>query len=133
MVTTEAPLWIVHGPGAPSDRRTTFRDDGVRLLEAAAGPQGLDPAAMLAALGAEGLTRVYCEGGGSLAAALLGADLVDELIGFTAGLAIGAEGRPAFGAMGLATLSEALRFTLVESRALAGDVMHRWQRRGAPA
>ena len=44
------------------------------------------------------------------------------------GLAIGAEGRPAFGAMGIARLAEAPRFRLVETRAVAGDVLHRWVR-----
>jgi len=49
-------------------------------------------------------------------------------VGMTAGLAIGAEGRPAFGAMGIARLAEAPRFRLVETRAVAGDVLHRWVR-----
>jgi diaminohydroxyphosphoribosylaminopyrimidine deaminase/5-amino-6-(5-phosphoribosylamino)uracil reductase len=66
----------------------------------------LDVTAALAALGEAGLTRVFCEGGGTLAAALLAADLVDTLWLVTAG-AIGAEGTPAVGAMGVAALSEA--------------------------
>jgi diaminohydroxyphosphoribosylaminopyrimidine deaminase/5-amino-6-(5-phosphoribosylamino)uracil reductase len=88
----------------------------------------LQPESLLRALGEKGLTRVFCEGGGALAASLLAFDLVDELIGFTAGLAIGAEGQPAIGAMGLGRLDEAPRYQLVESRAVGGDVMHRWQR-----
>ena len=83
---------------------------------------------MLAALGTAGLTRVFCEGGGSLAAALLSAGLVDELIGFTAGVAIGAEGQPALGTLGLDTLASAPRFQLVEARAIGGDVLHHWRR-----
>ena len=47
---------------------------------------------MLTQIGRRGITRVFCEGGGALAASLLDADLVDELVVFTAGLAIGAEG-----------------------------------------
>ena len=63
-----------------------------------------------------------------LAASLLSADLVDELVGFTAGLALGAEGRPGIGAMGVDRLSEAPRFVLDEVRAVGPDVMHRWRR-----
>ncbi|PQO23004.1 riboflavin biosynthesis protein RibD, partial [Rhodobacteraceae bacterium WD3A24] len=90
----------------------------------------LDPAAMLEALGAAGLTRVFCEGGGALAASLLGAGLVDELVGFTAGVALGGDGRAAIGPLHLGALAEAPRFDLVETRALGGDVLHRWQRAG---
>jgi diaminohydroxyphosphoribosylaminopyrimidine deaminase / 5-amino-6-(5-phosphoribosylamino)uracil reductase len=71
---------------------------------------------------------VLCEGGGQFAAALLSAGLVDELIGFTAGLALGAEGRPALGALGIGRLAEAPRFRLIESRAVGAEVMHRWRR-----
>jgi diaminohydroxyphosphoribosylaminopyrimidine deaminase/5-amino-6-(5-phosphoribosylamino)uracil reductase len=88
----------------------------------------LDPVSVLQALGAEGLTRVFCEGGGALAASLLAADLVDELVGMSAGVVIGAEGLPSLGAMGLARLAEAPRFTLRTGRPLGGDVLHHWRR-----
>jgi diaminohydroxyphosphoribosylaminopyrimidine deaminase/5-amino-6-(5-phosphoribosylamino)uracil reductase len=51
---------------------------------------------------------------------------VDELVSFTAGCAIGAEGLPALGALGLSRLDEAPRFVLAETRAIGGDVLHRW-------
>ena len=101
---------------------------GARLLSCEVTQGQVDPVSVLNALGAEGLTRVFCEGGGALAASLLSAGLVDELIGFTAGLAIGAEGLPGVGALGLARLDEAVRYRLVETRVLGGDVMHRWTR-----
>jgi diaminohydroxyphosphoribosylaminopyrimidine deaminase/5-amino-6-(5-phosphoribosylamino)uracil reductase len=125
----EVPLWLLHGADAPADRVARWTDRGaVCLAVPVAGRRELPPEAMLAALGTAGLTRVFCEGGGTLAASLLSAGLVDELVGMTAGLAIGAEGRPAFGAMGIARLAEAPRFRLVETRAVVGDVLHRWVR-----
>lgn len=84
---------------------------------------------MLTALAAQGLTRVFCEGGGDLAAALLRHGLVDELVGFTAGVALGAEGRPSLGPMGLGRLADAPRFDLQEVRVLGPDIMHRWRAR----
>jgi diaminohydroxyphosphoribosylaminopyrimidine deaminase/5-amino-6-(5-phosphoribosylamino)uracil reductase len=87
----------------------------------------LDPGALLAVLGAEGLTRVFCEGGGSLAGSLLSAGLVDELAVFSAGLAIGAEGRPGIGALGLDRLGEARRFRLVSVETVGEDILHRWR------
>ena len=120
----DAPVWLVHSGG----REAGWAERGVRLLRVPEGPDGVDPAAALAALGEAGLTRVLCEGGGRLAASLLRAGLVDELVGFTAGVALGAEGRAGFGPMALASLADAPRFRLVETRAVGGDVLHRWRR-----
>lgn len=86
------------------------------------------PRDFMAELGARGLTRVLCEGGGDLAAQLLQAGLVDELIGYTAGLALGADGRPAIGALELPRLTDAPRFQLQELRQIGADLLHRWRR-----
>jgi len=124
----EGPVWLLHGGGAPVAARAAWEAAGARLLPVALGGGGLDPAAMLLALGQAGLTRVFCEGGGQLAAALLAAGLVDEVIGFTAGLALGAGGLPSLGALPEGALAEAPRFTLAETGAVGGDVLHRWRR-----
>ncbi len=125
----EVPLWLLHGPGEEAQaRRSAWDATGARLIEVSQGPDGrLDAAAMLAALGAAGITRLFCEGGGALAAALLSAGLVDELVGFTAGCALGADGRPGLGALGLERLDAAPRFRLLEARRVGGDLMHRWE------
>ena len=124
----EVPVWLMHGSDADTERVHAWEGVGARLFPCAVrGPQ-LDPADVLAQLGVAGLTRVFCEGGSALAASLLATDLVDELVGFTAGLAIGAEGLPAIGAMGLDRLGEASRFELVDVRDVGGDILHRWQR-----
>lgn len=125
----DGPLWLLHGGAAPQARRADWQARGARLIEVAEGPAGLDPSAMLVALGAEGLTRVFCEGGGRFAAALLQAGLVDEMVGFTAGLALGATGQAALGPLDYPALDGAPRFDLVETRVVGGDLMHRWRRR----
>ncbi|MFV0244104.1 MAG: bifunctional diaminohydroxyphosphoribosylaminopyrimidine deaminase/5-amino-6-(5-phosphoribosylamino)uracil reductase RibD [Qingshengfaniella sp.] len=125
----EIPLILLHGPDADPARRAAWAARGAECLEVGLGPDGhLDPVAMLQVLGARGLTRVFCEGGGDLAAALLSAGLVDALIGFSAGVALGAEGRPALGALGLSRLAEAPRFDLEGTRQIGADVVHRWRR-----
>ena len=86
------------------------------------------PADILADLAGRGITRLFCEGGGILAASLLEADLVDQLIGYTAGLILGAEGRPAIAALPVPALAAAPRFALAESRRLGPDLFHRWRR-----
>ncbi|WP_442902556.1 bifunctional diaminohydroxyphosphoribosylaminopyrimidine deaminase/5-amino-6-(5-phosphoribosylamino)uracil reductase RibD [Frigidibacter sp. MR17.24] len=122
------PVWLLHGPEAAIDRRAAWAEAGARLIEVPAPGGRIDPAAMMVRLGAEGLTRVFCEGGGQLAASLLAAGLVDEAVGFTAGLALGAGGRAAIGTLPDAALADHPRFRLAETRAVDGDVFHRWVR-----
>ena len=71
----DVPLWICHGPDAGRrPARTPGRDLGARLIECDLTGRQLDMSgSCMAALGREGLTRVFCEGGGALAASLLAA------------------------------------------------------------
>lgn len=122
----EIPVWLCHGPDADAALIEAWQGLGAELLPCGLSGRQLDMASVLKALGDRGLTRVFCEGGGALAASLLAEGLVDEMIGFTAGLAIGAEGLPGIGALGLDRLENARRFELVEARNIGGDVLHRW-------
>lgn len=128
MTARDIPVWLCHGKDASPDLIRAWEGLGAKLLACDVTAGRLDPASVLQALGQAGLTRVFCEGGGTFAASLLQAGVVDEIIGFTAGMAIGAEGMPSLGAMGLARLHEAPRFHLIETRAVGADVMHRWHR-----
>ena len=129
MSAKDVPLWLCHGADADSYLTEAWSGIGARLLPCGLRAGQLDIVAVLDALGAAGLTRIFCEGGGALAASLLGEDLVDELVGYTAGLTIGAEGLPSVGALGLERLTQAPRFALLEARAMGADVMCRWGRR----
>ncbi|WP_271946273.1 bifunctional diaminohydroxyphosphoribosylaminopyrimidine deaminase/5-amino-6-(5-phosphoribosylamino)uracil reductase RibD [Ruegeria faecimaris] len=125
---SKIPVWLCHGPSPDAERAKAWEGLGARLIPCALRDHHIDAADLLLQLGQEGLTRVFCEGGSSLAASLLVDELVDELIGFSAGLAIGAEGLPAIGALGMDRLDEAPRFELLETRIIGQDVMHRWAR-----
>ena len=123
------PVWLCCGEDAPASARDAWAAAGARLLPCAVGPDGrLDLSDVLAELGRAGLTRVFVEGGGEIAAGLIRAGLADEIVTFTAGLALGADGRPAVAALGLGVLADAPRLQLVETRVVAGDVMQRWER-----
>ncbi|MCW9042235.1 MAG: bifunctional diaminohydroxyphosphoribosylaminopyrimidine deaminase/5-amino-6-(5-phosphoribosylamino)uracil reductase RibD [Pseudopelagicola sp.] len=123
----DVPVWIVHGEDADPTLQRTWEDLGATLLVCEREGSHLAPAGVLRALGDMGLTRVFCEGGGALAASLLGAGVVDELVTFNAGLALGAEGYPAIGAMGVERLAAAPRMTLVEQARCGADLMAVWR------
>lgn len=124
----KTPVWICHGPDADEALLQTWNGLGAELLLCALSEGQLDLSSVFAELGARGLTSVFCEAGSALAASLLTADLVDELICFNAGFAIGAEGLPAVGALGLDRLDSAQRFTLASVTPIGGDVMQSWRR-----
>lgn len=122
------PVILCHGPDADTTLVRTWQDLGATLLTCQPLGSQLDPSDVLRQLAGHGMTRVFCEGGSALAASLLEADLVDELIGFTAGLAIGAEGLPSIGALGLGRLDEAPRYRLHYCQRIGEDVLHVWRR-----
>ncbi|WGW03827.1 bifunctional diaminohydroxyphosphoribosylaminopyrimidine deaminase/5-amino-6-(5-phosphoribosylamino)uracil reductase RibD [Tropicibacter oceani] len=127
----DTPVWLCHGPDASAELQKTWDGLGARLIPCALRAGRVDPASLMAALGQAGLTRVFCEGGGQLAASLLAADLVDELQVFSAGVAIGAEGLPGLGALGVEKLALAPHFALVDVSVEGGDVRHVWRRAAA--
>lgn len=122
----EVGVILCHGRDADPMLRKTWEDLGATLLECKTKGVQVDPADALGKLAELGLTRVFCEGGGALAASLIEARLVDQLIGFTAGMSIGAEGLPGIGALGLGSLTDAQRFSLVRTQSIGADVMHVW-------
>ncbi|MEL6680817.1 MAG: dihydrofolate reductase family protein, partial [Pseudomonadota bacterium] len=83
---------------------------------------------MLHALGERGINSVLCEGGGQLAAALLRAGLVDSIVQFTAGMALGAPAIPAIADLGIERLSDVTRFDLAEVTRIGADTMSIWVR-----
>lgn len=125
----EVPTLVLCAPGADAQRRRTLSALGIEVVETAGGED--DAAALAAAMGAiarRGVTRVLCEGGGRLAAGLLAAGLADEVVRFTGGIAIGADGVPAVAALGLPALSAAPRLNLVRSEACGDGVVELWAR-----
>ena len=124
----KVPLWLCHGASASEERLAAWRAIGAELIACESVDSGLDPTTMLQALGSKGLTRVFCEGGGHLAASLLRADLVDRLIIHTAGVVIGGDGLAGIAPMGRDVLSDAARMTLVSHRQLGADIEHIWER-----
>lgn len=123
----ELPVWMCHGPDCDEALLEAWAGLGADLIPCQLSGQHLDLPAVTSELGARGLTSVFCEGGSALAASLLKEGLVDELVCFSAGFAIGAEGLPAIGGLGLENLDAAKRFKLAEVRQLGADVLHRWE------
>lgn len=123
----DIPLWLLHRRGVDAGRRRVWKDIGAELIEVDSDETGaLDMAAALRSLADRGLTRVFCEGGSRLAATLLKADLVDDLIQAVAGKILGADATPAIGPLGLERLSECRKFTLAGLNKFGPDLIAHW-------
>ena len=120
-----APVWLCHGSDADV---TPWTQQGAIGVPCVMENGQIDPRNMMRELAQKGITRVFCEGGGTLAASLLQADVVDELVVFSAGVAIGTEGTPSLGAMKLDALHNAPRFALAKVSPVGPDIMHHWLR-----
>ncbi len=125
----DVPVWMMHGKDIDPQRRTAWKEVGAELIQCEQRDSQLCPLNLLNALAKRGITRVLCEGGQSLAASLLAVDLVDEIVGFFSGLAIGSEGLPSIGRMHTQCLEDACRFSLYDVSTFGEDVMCKWVRR----
>jgi diaminohydroxyphosphoribosylaminopyrimidine deaminase/5-amino-6-(5-phosphoribosylamino)uracil reductase len=118
----EIPTWVVFPEDAnPGDRRAAV-DAGAEVLAVQGnGAGGADPAAVLAALGDRGITRLLVEGGGRIVGSLLAAGLVDRVVWFRAPVLIGGDGLAAVDGFGLDALDGAPRFVEVSHRRAGPD------------
>ncbi len=123
-----APVWVLHRDGADKMRGEALRDAGVRVLEVASGPLGVDLGDALALLARAGITRLLAEGGAMLAASLLRADLVDELAWFHAPSVMGGDGLPAAQAFGITDLAAMPRFKPMRQQNWGDDMLSLYRR-----
>ena len=119
----ETPVWICHSEHADFN---DWSDTGAISIPCLLSPDGLNLPDVMSKLAQKGLTRVFCEGGGKLGAALIKENLVDQLIIMQAGVAIGLEGVTALGAMNTKILKDAPQFKLQQVRTIGADVISTW-------
>lgn len=135
-----APLRVVLDPGLATVARGRVREGGAPTLYVHAPdtklPRGLD--AQLVSAPVKGgrfeleavlrllaerhqVNEVQVEAGATLAGALLRAGLVDELLLYMAPILLGAQARPLFDGLDIASMAERMQMTLVETRQLGAD------------
>lgn len=124
----QTPVWLVHAETTPVP--PALADLGLHFVPCATDAQGrTDMGDALRRLAAQGLTRIFCEGGAEVAAALHAGGHVGELVAFTAGHAFGAGGTAALGALSPAPVLGAPDYALVATETVGPDLMHRWRPR----
>jgi diaminohydroxyphosphoribosylaminopyrimidine deaminase/5-amino-6-(5-phosphoribosylamino)uracil reductase len=120
----EVPVWVLSVAGGAEGRADELACLGVEVIEVAADDSGeVDLGAALAVLAERGITRVLVEGGGTLAAALLRARLVDRVAWFRAPMVIGGDGVAMAAALGVEALERAPRLRRLIVAEVGDDVL----------
>jgi len=119
-----APVYVATTAAAEPARPKRLEARGARIVCCQAQQGRVDLADLLARLGQMGMLHVICEGGGTLAASLLEAGLVDKVLFVLAPKLIGGKDAPTpVEGTGVAALSEALDLRDLRVRRLGSDLL----------
>lgn len=124
----QAKLLLIGAEGADPANKRALEAAGAETALAPARAGLVDIEAALALFDQRGIGRVLVEGGGKVAASLIGAGVVDRIEWFRAPIVLGGEGFPAIAALALARLSEAPTFRRVALRELGPDLWESYER-----
>ncbi len=123
------PVWLCHAADTPVP--AALQGLGLRFVPCAADAGGrvvLSDA--LQQLGQLGLTRIFCEGGGQLAASLIAGGHAAEIVAISAGRVFGSNGTPSVGPLSGDPTLHAPDYLLQTVQILGEDVLHQWRLRG---
>jgi diaminohydroxyphosphoribosylaminopyrimidine deaminase/5-amino-6-(5-phosphoribosylamino)uracil reductase len=122
------PLWVFTAAGAPPAHEAALQSAGVEVVHSAANNGRFDLGTVLKVLAARGITRLMVEGGPTVAAAFVAADLVDEAVLFHSDKAIGADGIEALEGLPLSALTETAGLRLLSQASIGADQMKSYER-----
>ena len=105
--------------------------ENVEIAAVPCGPDGrLDLSAALGLLAGRGITRIFSEGGPTVAEALISAGLADEVMILTAIKPLGRPGVPTLAPAARAALGDQGRYRLLAERAVGSDRLRHYERIG---
>jgi diaminohydroxyphosphoribosylaminopyrimidine deaminase/5-amino-6-(5-phosphoribosylamino)uracil reductase len=119
--TRDTPTWIFGGDTASAMAEQVLRAKGCEVFRVAAKDGRLDLGQVLKILAERGITRLMVEGGPTVAASFLEADLVDEAALFRSPKTIGPAGIDALEGMPLGALTGSPRLALQDTETIGPD------------
>jgi diaminohydroxyphosphoribosylaminopyrimidine deaminase/5-amino-6-(5-phosphoribosylamino)uracil reductase len=125
----DIPTLVIAGAAAPDEETRRLQDLGVTVERVPLDAEGhVSLPHALRALASRGITRVFSEGGPSVAARLIALGLADEVALISAERPLGRPGVPALGAEARAALADGSRYRPVEALAYGPDTLRLWER-----
>lgn len=123
----ETPTWVFASRKASTIAEEILQQKGCKVFRVDDSDGMLDIDAVLKELAAQGITRLLVEGGPTVAASFIEADLVDQAILLRGDKTIGADGIDALQGLPLDALSEHLQST--GSEQLGSDTLETFERK----
>jgi diaminohydroxyphosphoribosylaminopyrimidine deaminase/5-amino-6-(5-phosphoribosylamino)uracil reductase len=123
----DTPTWVFAAPGASPVAEGILKSKGVEVFHAEASDGRLDLHAVLKALGERGVTRLMVEGGPTVAAAFIQANLVDEAALFRSPNELG-QGIDALEGLPLTALTKSPKLKSVATESIGSDTLEMFER-----
>ncbi len=125
----EVPVWLMTGAQSMHEAEDALAAEGVVVVRGPGGSGRLDLSAALELAAARGITRLMVEGGPTLAAAFLTADLIDEAVLFQSPKVVGPDGIDALEGLPLTVLTQSPRLARVRSETIGADECEVFERK----
>jgi diaminohydroxyphosphoribosylaminopyrimidine deaminase / 5-amino-6-(5-phosphoribosylamino)uracil reductase len=124
----ETPTWVFGGHKASAVAEEVLRQRGCEVFRVAEKNGRLDLVDILKTLGAQGIMRLMVEGGPTVAASFVDADLVDEAVLLRAEKTIGDDGIDALEGMPLTALTQSPHLKARASERIGTDTIDTFER-----
>lgn len=124
----QVPLWLMAGASAEAPKAAMLGVEGATVIRVAQHETGVDLHAVMAELHARGISRLMVEGGASVAASFVAADLVDEAWLFETPKTLGPNGVAALRDMPLTAITSSPRFSQRASERFGPDRLSIYER-----
>jgi diaminohydroxyphosphoribosylaminopyrimidine deaminase/5-amino-6-(5-phosphoribosylamino)uracil reductase len=124
----EVPVWVFGAHGASPVAEDILKAKGVEVFRVDAQDGRLDLHQVVKLLAERGITRLMVEGGPTVAASFLAADLVDEAALFRSPNEIGLTGINVLEGVPLTTLTQSPKLTRVATEAVGNDTLTMYER-----
>jgi diaminohydroxyphosphoribosylaminopyrimidine deaminase/5-amino-6-(5-phosphoribosylamino)uracil reductase len=122
----EVPTWVFAANDASSMADDILHAKGVEVLRVGGGDGRLDIMQVVKTLAERGITRLMVEGGPTVAASFVQAELVDEMVLFRSPKPVGADGINPLEGLSLTALTQRLK--PMASEDVGGDKMELYER-----
>jgi diaminohydroxyphosphoribosylaminopyrimidine deaminase/5-amino-6-(5-phosphoribosylamino)uracil reductase len=124
----ETPTWVFGAANASAVAEEILVERGAKVFRVGAKDGRLDLGEVLRILGGEGITRLMVEGGPTVAASLVRADLVDEAVLIRSEKTIGPDGIDALTDMPFRMLTHSVNLAICGSEQVGSDRIEYFER-----
>ena len=124
----DVPVWVFCGLDASADREKALNEHGVPVQRGRSEGNKLALLDVVQSLASKGITRLMVEGGPTIAASFIRADLVDEAVLLRGPIVIGMDGIDPLDSLSLDALTSSAHLRLTGAETIGADTLSHFER-----